>query len=494
MSGHGKFVDRSPEGRVQIAGVEKLGTVPQSHRDGRVTRSAPARRRRWTAGLEAVLLLVIVLYSAGVAQADESPTPEPSPSDSVSTDPSPTGSASTPPSDSPQPSKPPSHGGGSTSAPGVPVQDPGPAIDHPLPGFVPSPGSSSTHSNHEPPKTPSTSGSATGGNFRIDILHDSLQSATSKARAATAAAEEAARVARRAKREERHTETALRVALKSQAHASVAVDRAVRLINASPVGNVIATDPTAAALIAAADSPDSYLQQGARLTGLAESISSDLSEAEGDLATLESAQVDALARQQESSEALSQARASQRLAERAQRQAKKVFLRVVGEGKAGTEEAWWISQFASSELGQMLAGLEGGPHVSLVMARPNDGAITSPFGMRMHPILHTYKLHSGTDFAGGDSSIHAAAAGTVVRATYDVAYGNYVVIWHGQTAGESVATLYAHCSSLRVSEGDRVHVGQWIGNIGATGYTTGPHLHFEVRIDGRPIDPESVLR
>jgi murein DD-endopeptidase MepM/ murein hydrolase activator NlpD len=364
------------------------------------------------------------------------------------------------------------------------------------PGFVSHPvtGSANEGKGHDPAVAPRAAVGVSGQQFRIDVLHDSLQSATNKARAATAAAEQAAHVARRARVAERRTEAALQVALKSQAHASAAVDRAVRLINASPVGNVIATDPTTAALIAAAESPGSYLQQGARLTGLAESISTDLSEAAGDLSSLESAQVEALTRERDASEALASARVSQRLAERAQRQAKRVFLRVVGEGRSGTEEAWWISQFASSELGQMLAALDGGPHVTLLMARPNDGAITSPFGMRMHPLLHTYKLHSGTDFAGGSSSIRSAADGTVVRATYDVAYGNYVVIWHGQSAGRSVATLYAHCSSLDVHEGDRVHVGQTIGTVGATGYTTGPHLHFEVRIDGRPIDPESVLR
>jgi murein DD-endopeptidase MepM/ murein hydrolase activator NlpD len=270
------------------------------------------------------------------------------------------------------------------------------------------------------------------------------------------------------------------------------MSRAIRLINASPVGNVIATDPTAAALIASEESPDTYLQQGTVLTGLSESISTDLSDAEGDFAELETAQVEALSREQEASDALARAKAAQRVAQRAQTQAQRVFLRVVG-GKPGTEEAWWVSHFASSELGQMLAGLEGGPNITLRMARPNSGTITSPYGMRQHPILHTYKLHSGTDFAGGSSAITAAADGTVVRSTYDVAYGNYIVIWHGQSGGRSVATLYAHCSSVRVQEGDRVRAGQLIGIIGSTGYTTGPHLHFEVRVDGRPINPEPLL-
>ena len=113
--------------------------------------------------------------------------------------------------------------------------------------------------------------------------------------------------------------------------------------------------------------------------------------------------------------------------------------------------------------------------------------------MRMHPILHEYKLHTGTDFAGGDGRIHAAAGGTVVRAGYDVAYGNYVVIWHGQYNGWSVATLYAHSAALYVHKGQRVQTGDVIGLVGATGYATGPHLHFEVRLAGRPVDPELFL-
>jgi murein DD-endopeptidase MepM/ murein hydrolase activator NlpD len=141
----------------------------------------------------------------------------------------------------------------------------------------------------------------------------------------------------------------------------------------------------------------------------------------------------------------------------------------------------------------MLDGLNAGPRFDLRFVRPSDGYTSSPFGMRMHPILHTYKLHSGTDFAGGNGSIYAAAAGKVVAAGFDVAYGNYIVIYHGQSAGRSVATLYAHCASLGVGQGDRVKAGELIAKVGATGYVTGPHLHFEVRIDGRPVDPAPFL-
>jgi murein DD-endopeptidase MepM/ murein hydrolase activator NlpD len=113
--------------------------------------------------------------------------------------------------------------------------------------------------------------------------------------------------------------------------------------------------------------------------------------------------------------------------------------------------------------------------------------------MRMHPILHVYKLHTGIDFGVGDTKIRAAKAGSVVRSGFDVAYGNYVVVLHGQYRGRSVATLYAHASALYVRVGDQVEAGDIVGLVGATGYATGRHLHFEVRLDGRPVDPGPLL-
>lgn len=118
--------------------------------------------------------------------------------------------------------------------------------------------------------------------------------------------------------------------------------------------------------------------------------------------------------------------------------------------------------------------------------RPVPGRITSGFGMRYHPVLHVRKLHTGVDFgAPRGTPIHAAAAGVVLLAGYTRGYGNCVIIDHGG----GVATLYGHCSSLGVSEGQSVKQGAVIGRVGATGYATGPHLHFEVRRNGTPVQP-----
>lgn len=122
---------------------------------------------------------------------------------------------------------------------------------------------------------------------------------------------------------------------------------------------------------------------------------------------------------------------------------------------------------------------------------PVNGALTSSFGYRTHPVLGTQRLHAGADFgAASGTPIVAAAAGTVVSAGWQGGYGNAVIINHG--AG--VATLYAHQSRLAVSSGARVSRGQVIGYVGSTGMSTGPHLHFELRINGVPTDPVPRLR
>ncbi len=114
--------------------------------------------------------------------------------------------------------------------------------------------------------------------------------------------------------------------------------------------------------------------------------------------------------------------------------------------------------------------------------------ITSPFGNRLHPILKVYKLHTGVDIAGSGCNgkpVVAAASGTVIVAKYNAAYGNYVVIDHGG----GITTLYAHSSKIEVKAGDKVKAGQEIMKVGTTGYSTGPHLHFEVRENGKYVDP-----
>jgi murein DD-endopeptidase MepM/ murein hydrolase activator NlpD len=125
-----------------------------------------------------------------------------------------------------------------------------------------------------------------------------------------------------------------------------------------------------------------------------------------------------------------------------------------------------------------------------VLSRPVPGAITSGFGYRMHPIFHVRKLHTGVDMhAGMGESIKAAAAGTVVFAGWRGGYGKCVIIDHGG----GLATLYAHQSEILVSVGQVVKRGVVIGKVGSTGYSTGPHLHFEVRVNGTPVDPVGYL-
>ena len=125
-------------------------------------------------------------------------------------------------------------------------------------------------------------------------------------------------------------------------------------------------------------------------------------------------------------------------------------------------------------------------------AHPLDGTVTSPFGMRFHPILHYTKLHTGTDFAGG-SIIRAADDGRVLMTVLSAAYGNFTVIDHGVVDGKHLTTAYAHQARFLVRQGQVVHKGDPIGIVGSTGYATGPHLHFEVRENGTVVDPIGML-
>jgi len=117
---------------------------------------------------------------------------------------------------------------------------------------------------------------------------------------------------------------------------------------------------------------------------------------------------------------------------------------------------------------------------------PVAGHITSPFGYRTHPILKTRRLHTGVDIgAPSGTPIHAAGAGEVIYASWRGGYGNCVIIDHG--GGK--ATLYAHMSGYNTSMGRTVGKGDIIGYVGSTGLSTGPHLHYEVRINGTPVNP-----
>lgn len=117
---------------------------------------------------------------------------------------------------------------------------------------------------------------------------------------------------------------------------------------------------------------------------------------------------------------------------------------------------------------------------------PGYTRITSPFGMRTHPITGVYKLHTGMDIgAPYGSNFIAANDGVVISAGYNTAYGKMVVIDHGG----GISTLYAHGSEIMVSVGQSVRRGDVVLKVGSTGYSTGPHAHFEVRVNGQYVDP-----
>jgi len=117
--------------------------------------------------------------------------------------------------------------------------------------------------------------------------------------------------------------------------------------------------------------------------------------------------------------------------------------------------------------------------------------VTSSFGERIDPITHQASRHTGVDLAAATGTpIPAAKDGVVVSAGARGGYGNAVEIAHA----DGTHTLYAHASGVAVNPGDRVSAGQVIGWVGETGRTTGPHLHLEVRRDGRPLDPATALK
>lgn len=117
---------------------------------------------------------------------------------------------------------------------------------------------------------------------------------------------------------------------------------------------------------------------------------------------------------------------------------------------------------------------------------PGSQRVTSRYGYRIHPVYKTKKFHTGIDIgAGYGLNIVAAADGVVTLAATNGGYGKCIVINHGS----GITTLYGHCSSLLVSKGATVTKGQVIAKVGSTGVSTGPHLHFEVRINGGTTDP-----
>ncbi|PKM71946.1 MAG: peptidase M23 [Firmicutes bacterium HGW-Firmicutes-16] len=145
-------------------------------------------------------------------------------------------------------------------------------------------------------------------------------------------------------------------------------------------------------------------------------------------------------------------------------------------------------QEAAIKAGQTV--VSGSGTLTWPVAGTSTANITSKFGYRIHPIFGDKRYHAGVDIsANSGTTIMAADAGTIVSAVYSSSYGNYVVISHGN----GMVTLYAHMSSMAVKSGQTVTKGQTVGYVGSTGWSTGPHLHFEIKVNGQLVDPESYF-
>lgn len=128
------------------------------------------------------------------------------------------------------------------------------------------------------------------------------------------------------------------------------------------------------------------------------------------------------------------------------------------------------------------------------LTRPTSGYVTSPFGMRTHPIYGYRGLHDGTDFGQGcGAPLIAAGTGKVISKYYSSSYGNRLFLYLGQVNGRSLTVVYNHAQGYRYDVGDTVQRGAVVGSMGNTGWSTGCHLHFSVLVGGEPVDPMNWL-
>jgi murein DD-endopeptidase MepM/ murein hydrolase activator NlpD len=229
-------------------------------------------------------------------------------------------------------------------------------------------------------------------------------------------------------------------------------------------------------------------KQGSNEAGLAQRAADQaLAAAQAALAEAAQARDDALRREQEVADLLTQQQSAVAGAEsyRAEVLAQHEQAQRESERIAAELRAWEAAQNGNS-----------GPVVrpGARFPMPVRGWKSSDFGNRYDPYYHVWQLHAGMDIAadGGDP-IYVVADGTVASAGWRGGYGNYTCVAHGTYQGQSLSTCYAHQSKILVSVGQHVSAGQLIGRVGTTGASTGNHLHFEVRLDGTPVDPVDWL-
>lgn len=159
--------------------------------------------------------------------------------------------------------------------------------------------------------------------------------------------------------------------------------------------------------------------------------------------------------------------------------------KIEAEIKRKEEEARKAAEAAGKKYNTVSIG-----NINFIWPCPSSSRVTSPFGGRSSPTEGASTNHQGMDIgAASGSNIIAAAAGEVIISTYSYSAGNYIMINHGG----GVYTVYMHCSQLLVSKGEKVSQGQVIAKVGSTGYSTGPHLHFGVRVNGSYVNPANYV-
>lgn len=176
---------------------------------------------------------------------------------------------------------------------------------------------------------------------------------------------------------------------------------------------------------------------------------------------------------------------------------KAVALDKIDKEKAAAEAAFAAMEAASKDVEAQIRKIQeaskdkGEFNGIFKWPLPGHTRITSDYGMRFHPILKQNKLHTGVDIgAPKGTSIVAVEKGTVIFSGWNSAYGQMVIVDHGG----GVSTLYAHMSKILAANGKKVSQGETIGQVGSTGWSTGNHLHFEVRINGSPVNPWTYLK
>lgn len=203
---------------------------------------------------------------------------------------------------------------------------------------------------------------------------------------------------------------------------------------------------------------------------------------------------DQLAAERQRVEGLRAEAVAARAAARAEEDREQELLAEVQSKKADFERELGLLQIESSAIGEWLRSIQAGqklaPRQKRTFKPPVAAPMSSRFGPRVHPIYGDTRVHTGVDFAVGSGvPIRASGPGLVVWAAPRGGYGNLVIVEHGN----GLATLYAHQSRLDVTVGQRVTAGQVVGAVGSTGMSTGPHLHFETRELGTPVDPLHYL-